>query len=200
VTFAKSRLDDECSLFCCADEVKAKSDGSINHHNSIFYAESADQVPPLPTHKFPLTQDYFCAITANGGLPPMPFSGHLTAVSYQRLLDTALVNVNKKFDEGEWIYVHDSAPYHSADSTQEYLQTHVPLFFTKQEWPSNSPDLNVIENVFADISASLAKQRPKTRAALDRAFRESWKAATTPVQCRQLFASYKKRFQAVIKS
>jgi len=128
VIFAKSHLDDECALFCCADEVKAKSDGSVNHHNSIFYAESPDQVPPLPTHKFPLAQDYFCAITINGGLPPVPFSGHLTAVSYQRLLDVALHSVNAKFAHAEWIFVHDSAPYHAAESTQSYLESHVPSF------------------------------------------------------------------------
>jgi hypothetical protein len=92
-------------------------------------------VAPNPTHKFPKGRRYFVAITPYGALEPTEFKGTLNAERYQQLLEMALVGANELFGGHEWRFLHDGASYHTAESTQEYLETAVPSFFTKDEWP-----------------------------------------------------------------
>lgn len=115
----------------------------------------------------------------------------------------------------EWWYQHDGAPYHAADSTQEFLQDRVPGFFTRTgalpysdvrahwlhvEWPPNSPDISPVENKFGEVLTRVAELTPKTSADLDRVFRQVWREATTPEKCRKLFESMPARLRAVISA
>ncbi|KAI6646178.1 hypothetical protein LOD99_9385 [Oopsacas minuta] len=46
----------------------------------------------------------------------------------------------------ETIFMQDGAPAHTAIRTQKWLSEHLPGFWEKGVWSSNSPDLNPIEN------------------------------------------------------
>ena len=50
-------------------------------------------------------------------------------------------------DSAEVVYLHDSAPCHKANATQQLLKASGIDFFDRTEWPGSSPDLNVAENV-----------------------------------------------------
>jgi hypothetical protein len=135
VVFAKANLDRDWSLVLSADEVEVSLDSGQNTHNAVYWAKAGTKVPPLRTHKFPASKRYFVAISIHGALEPVEYWGHLDSQAYQRLLQQALERVNELFGGHEWWYLHDSAPYHTSGDTQEWLETNVPLFFTKTEWP-----------------------------------------------------------------
>ena len=40
-------------------------------------------------------------------------------------------------------FMQDEAPTHRANVTQEWCRRHFNRFWTKEEWPGNSPDLNL---------------------------------------------------------
>src|SRR5271166_652577 len=80
-------------------------------------------------------------------------AGKLNQTTYQQLLEPVIPRLNTLMSGVEWWYQHDGAPYHAADSTQEFLQDRVPGFFTRTgalpysdvrahwlhvEWPPNS--------------------------------------------------------------
>ena len=44
-------------------------------------------------------------------------------------------------------FMQDGAPAHSTKATQEWCVQQFPNFWKKGEWPTNSPDLNPIENL-----------------------------------------------------
>jgi hypothetical protein len=117
-----------------------------------------------------------------------------------KLLDRALPLIARFFGDREWWYQHDSASIHTAKDTQEYLESHVPLFFTKEEWPGNSPDLSPVENRFGEIATRIAEAEPKNIKQMDKMFRKFWRDANTTEKCHKLFASMPARVDAVIKA
>ncbi|PZC81589.1 hypothetical protein B5X24_HaOG212513 [Helicoverpa armigera] len=46
---------------------------------------------------------------------------------------------------GEFRTKQDSAPSHKAKTTQAWLRENVPAFIAAHEWPSSSPDLNLLD-------------------------------------------------------
>ncbi|RWR98576.1 hypothetical protein B4U79_09494, partial [Dinothrombium tinctorium] len=69
----------------------------------------------------------------------------INANYYQKeILEKLIDECDNYFGCGNWILQQDSAPSHSAKSTQEYLLSKVQ-FISPLEWPSNSPDLNPLD-------------------------------------------------------
>ncbi|CAF1292515.1 unnamed protein product [Didymodactylos carnosus] len=58
-----------------------------------------------------------------------------------------LSNSRNVVDPAEVVYLHDNAPCHKANGTQQLLKNSGINFFDRTEWPGSSPDLNVLENV-----------------------------------------------------
>lgn len=199
--FSKDHLDDDWSTTLATDEVEVSTDGSINAHNNFVWLEEGEDAPVQRRNKFPGVRKYFIGISRHGALEPQEYKGNLNSDSYQRLIDTALVGANELFGGHEWRYLHDGASYHTSDSSQEHLETAVPSFFTKDEWPV-APDGNPAESIFSEIQDAIARAAPQNVTELDVEFRRAFRAATTPEKLANLFdnASMRRRFQAIIEA
>jgi hypothetical protein len=56
------------------------------------------------------------------------------------------------FDDADWCFQQDSAPGHKANETQERLSEEYPGFISRDEWPSNLPNLNPIDYSVCEYS------------------------------------------------
>ncbi len=93
-----------------------------------------------------------------------------------------------------WVLQHDNNPKHTAKATKEWLKKkHIKVL----EWPSQSPDLHPIENLWRELKVRVAKHQPRNLNDLERICKEEWDKIP-PEMCANLVANYKKHLTSVI--
>ncbi|KAK3553551.1 hypothetical protein QTP70_004577 [Hemibagrus guttatus] len=93
-----------------------------------------------------------------------------------------------------WVFQHDNDPKHTAQATKEWLRK---KHFKVLEWPSQSPDLNPIENLWRELKIRVAQRQPQNITALEEICMEEWAKLPATV-CKNLVATYRKRLTSVI--
>ncbi|CAJ0967168.1 unnamed protein product [Ranitomeya imitator] len=88
-----------------------------------------------------------------------------------------------------WVFQHDNDPKHTARATKEWLRK---KHFKVLEWPSQSPDLNPIENLWRELKVRVAKRKAKNITALEEIGMEEWANIPTTV-CGNLVKTYRKQ-------
>ncbi|CAJ0949301.1 unnamed protein product [Ranitomeya imitator] len=119
----------------------------------------------------------------------------MNGVMYREILSANLLPSARalKMKRG-WVFQHDNDPKHTARATKEWLRK---KHFKVLEWPSQSPDLNPIENLCRELKVCVAKQKAKNITALEEICMEEWANIPTTV-CENLVKTYRKRLTSVI--
>jgi RecA-family ATPase len=93
-----------------------------------------------------------------------------------------------------WVFQHDNDPKHTARATKEWLRK---KHFKVLEWPSLSPDLNLIENLWRELKVRAAQQQPQNITALEEICMEEWAKIPATV-CENIMKTYRKHLTSVI--
>jgi hypothetical protein len=199
--FALGQKERDWSEVWFADETRFTLYPRPNRKNDVVWtaaAGAADAVPPVPRVAHPAGINAYAAFSASGKTDIALFPGIMTAEVYVGLLQgTLLPAVRAAVGEQRWTYLHDGDPKHRARQTQEWLKAHAPEYFTPDQWPPRSPDLNPMEHAWAAVKARVALSEPKTVGALKKLIRAAWKAVMTEEFRRSLSASMPRRLAAV---
>lgn len=94
------------------------------------------------------------AFCNNEKLPIVVLQGKINSQKYQENLEKHLKPFIERKNAKELIFQHDNAPSHASKSTNNWLKQHN---IQTLDWPSNSPDLNPVENVWGLISREIYK-------------------------------------------
>ncbi|XP_064815323.1 uncharacterized glycosyltransferase RBE_0706-like isoform X1 [Oncorhynchus masou masou] len=93
-----------------------------------------------------------------------------------------------------WVFQHDNDPKHTAQAKKEWFRK---KHFKVLECPSQSPDLNPIENLWRELKVRVAQQQPQNITALEEICMEEW-AKIPAIVCENLVKTYRKRLTSVI--
>lgn len=76
------------------------------------------------------------------------------------------------FGKGKWIFQQDNATPHKAkDTLNKFAELGISLL---EDWPPNSPDLNIIENIWAIMKMRLQAKQVSTIKELEQEISEVW--------------------------
>lgn len=97
------------------------------------------------------------AIRSDGKLWIRRCHDHMTGVDYMWMLDDVMEDptFSEALTNGPMILQQDNASPHRMRGTLEYLDA---IGFPVMEWPSQSPDLNIVEHIWPLISRQLPKR------------------------------------------
>ncbi|CAF4891834.1 unnamed protein product, partial [Rotaria socialis] len=95
-----------------------------------------------------------------------------------KILRKHLLNGARKQFGSRWRYQQDNDPKHTSKIAKQFLEKEVPEMI---DWPSNSPDINPIENMWSILKRRVEKQNPSNIDELDQFLHEEWQKFETNI-------------------
>ena len=99
------------------------------------------------------------------------------------------------YPEG-WVYMHDNAPPHVASKTNEYIES---VNWVVLDWPPHSPDLNIIEHIWAWMKRKVSELNPQSVDDLVMILNDVWNSIDQNY-INNLVSSMPKRLKYVIEN
>jgi hypothetical protein len=115
----------------------------------------------------------WACIGKNFKSPLIFINGNLNAERYVEMLQTNNIfdNIKNQFDESKVRFQQDGATSHTAKTSVKYIKENINLI---EQWPSNSPDLSPIENLWGILKHHLQEKELSSLDELKSALIDEW--------------------------
>ncbi len=134
-----------------SDEKTFTLDQSRNSQNDQYIATMRENVPPVHKTKNPASIMVYGLITSDGKAMRSHFfkpKEKVNTVVYVNMLKKKVVPWVKENVAEPYIYQQDSAPCHTSKTSLAFLESNMFNYWGPKTWPSNSPDLNLMDYFF----------------------------------------------------
>jgi len=134
------------------------------------------------------------AISWNGATTLHIFSQNLKKTLYQDIVDSHKMEMEDTYQERDFFYIQDNHPCHQNLDVFDY-DDNIDLI----EFPTYSPDLNPIENLWATLKYRVAHDTPKTEDELVRSLHYNWEQLTKVEILRPYLKTLEGRYRECIE-
>jgi transposase len=161
------------------------------------WLEFNDEPEPCGTEKYGVSVRVWGGVGCRGLTPLYRISKSMTAPEYRHFLQTKVYpDMEEKYGK-DWIFQHDGDGSHSANQVRAWLDEQEEEWLS--DWPSRSPDLSPIENLWSIIGQRLVGAKLSTADGLWRRLKLEWESIDQSIY-RNLGGSMLQRLQLVIAS
>ena len=109
------------------------------------------------------------AISIKGQVGFHSFRRRIDGSYYVQILQENLIHEARKTFGQRWRLQQDNDPKHTSRIAKDFAEQEVP---TTIDWPSNSPSMNPIENLWSVLEPRLEKRHPSNIDELDTFLKE----------------------------
>ena len=149
----------------------------------------------VPTFKHPCKLHIWGGISVMGKTNLAIFSENFNQEIYIKVLNDCLIQEANALYANQWVLQEDNSPIHTGRAARAWKQQLVPQ---QIDWPSNSPDLNPIENLWAVMKKRLLQKTFKNSNELSEGIIEVWDSFN-PTFLQPFCLSMDKRIQLCLK-
>lgn len=120
----------------------------------------------------------------------------MTRFEYKNILENTMLPYAEENMPLRWVFQQDNDPKHTSRFVKDWFQANS---ITLLEWPSQSPDLNPIENLWGELKRRVGKVGIQNKDQLWEIVQKTW--YEIPVEtCRKLISSMPQRLQKVVQN
>ncbi|CAF1312566.1 unnamed protein product [Rotaria sordida] len=112
------------------------------------------------------------AVSVKGVLTCHTFRCNLDGPYYVHILKNFLLPAARRQFHWNWRLQQDNDPKHRSNICKQFIRKNVPELL---DWPSNSPDVNPIENIWSIVKRKVEKRKPKNTDELELFLAEEFK-------------------------
>ena len=187
VAWATNHLNDQWERTLFSDKTAFQL---FRNTISVWY-KGPRPIRPLPKNR----QKVFAwgGFCAKGKTSLHCFTGIMDARFYTEILEGHLPEIRRMFGR-RWRFQQDNDLKHTSQVAKEFLKENFPEVM---DWPSNSPDLNPIENLWGIVKHRVEKRMPSNISELEQYMVEEWENIPNEFLT-NLISSMRDRCQQVI--
>lgn len=127
------------------------------------------------------------------------FGGRMNKQKYLEILkDDMIPSVRTVYPEGHIYLVQDNCSVHRSRLVTEWLDTQKDI--TVIEWPSKSPDLNLIENLWGQMILNWDTSEVRNKKNLEKEVMRSWELMRLSDMCSNMVNGMRCRLEQVLEN
>lgn len=194
LSFAKSHQHFNWRRAIFTDEKIAWLVPKPNSKNDVIWAEKGTKVLPSRVDRHSAKLNVSAAISFDHKSSIFIFKTNLDSPLYTKIVKSTIIPLSKKMEFADSVVIMDGDPKHCSKMTKEFL---ADKSVSTMILPAKSPDLNLIENVWSELTDNINSIGPKTQDQFAKAIKKAWDQVPQE-HIRNCFKSMPARIQAVI--